>query len=106
GGLRRHAARMRRDYKRRRELLTDLLSTTDAVTVQPIDGGLHAVLQLSRNADAARLVASAAEAGVLVGNLADYWSDRTDSRPGIVVGYGGVSDDQLRRGMRVLLGLL
>ncbi|GAB3562214.1 MocR-like pyridoxine biosynthesis transcription factor PdxR [Spelaeicoccus albus] len=106
GGLRRHAARMRRDYKRRRELLASLLDGVPDVGMQPIDGGLHAVLQLPPDADVGHRVRQAAERGVLVGDLADYWSDRAASQPGIVIGYGGVSDDELRAGLRTLLGVL
>ncbi|WP_231377187.1 hypothetical protein [Rothia kristinae] len=49
GGLRRHTARMRREYRRRRDLLARVLAPDrlpPGVRVLPMDGGLHTVVEL------------------------------------------------------------
>ena len=110
GGLRRHAQRMRREYRRRRSLLADAFTDVEAVRVLAMDGGLHAVLELVRTADpaSAAAVESAVQHQLLavdvqVGALGDYWaSSRPRDRFGWVLGYSGVSDDDLLRGLELV----
>ncbi|WGW12806.1 PLP-dependent aminotransferase family protein [Saxibacter everestensis] len=104
GGLRRHIARVRRDYLHRRRMLIDILSGVDGLDVQQLDGGLHAVVTVSppRNVDS--ILAVAAEHGVLVSDLDHYWTHESQSaKPGVLIGYGGVPDSDLRRGLDRLI---
>lgn len=97
GALRRHTARMRRRYRDRRDVALRLLSGLEGVRVRPMDGGLHAVVELE-GVDAAAeraVVAEARACGVLVAGMADYWSDLRPRHPvgglprhGLVVGLG------------------
>lgn len=85
-GLRRHTARMRREYDRRRRLFAEIFPEGT-----PMDGGLHAVIEV---ADERRAVARARAAGFGVSGLGDYWSSA--GQPGVVVGLGAHSDERLR----------
>lgn len=85
-GVRRHTARMRREYDRRRALFAEIFPEGEAM-----DGGLHAVIEVD---DETRAVALARRAGFGVEGLSKYWSSA--SRSGVVVGLGTHTDDRLR----------
>lgn len=104
GALRRHTARMRRVYRQRRDVAERVLRDLPGVTLRPMAGGLHAVIDVATDANGERgLLAAAAAAGVEVAGLADYWAAGTPRMHGIVVGLGAAD---LEEGLRVLLPLL
>ncbi|HST71251.1 MAG TPA: PLP-dependent aminotransferase family protein [Kocuria rosea] len=91
GGLRRHTARMRREYRRRRDLLTTALTGVPGIRAVPMDGGLHAVLEFTGEVplEEQDVVARAAAAGVRVAALGSYWAEAArGGRRGVVVGFG------------------
>lgn len=103
-GLRRHTARMRREYRRRRDLLAEVLAPVElpaGTAVRPMDGGLHAVLELPRGSDENVLVAAARSRGVAVAGLSGYWN-HGGNRPGLVVGFGGLSEARLHQALILL----
>lgn len=71
GEFQRHTARMRRSFRRRRSLLSDVLGDLPHVSVLPMAGGAHAVLAVP-NEDVA--IERARRRRVLVGALAEYWT--------------------------------
>ncbi|GAB3944976.1 PLP-dependent aminotransferase family protein [Corynebacterium tapiri] len=85
-GLRRHTARMRREYGRRRAVFYELFPQGI-----PMDGGLHAVVDVTEEQ---RAVDSARKHGFGVQGLGQYWSSA--NRAGIVLGLGTHSGDRLR----------
>lgn len=117
GGLRRHTARMRREYRRRRDVVMEVFAAgqvPDSVSVLPMDGGLHAVLQL-KDAEHERRVMRAASGlgGLGIQALGQYWNRRAaptdptntpnstntdDAAPmsGVVLGIGAASEVRLR----------
>ena len=105
GGLARHTARARRDYGHRRGLVAQALGNRPDVTLGALDGGLHAVVHLPSSIDSAELVRAAADHGVVVADLADYYARRPPSS-GVVLGYGAPSDLELRSALAVLQHLL
>ena len=100
GELRRHIQRMRRLYRRRRDVVAAALDGLPGAEVYPMDGGLHVVVETAR-AEAA-VLADARARGVLLGGLSGYWSGRPSGLSGVVFGFGGVSDEQLRRALSAL----
>jgi DNA-binding transcriptional MocR family regulator len=50
----------------------------------------------------AELIARIRDRGVVVAGLADYWSRPAAGGGGIVLGYGGVPVDELRRGLTAI----
>lgn len=99
GALRRHTGRMRRAYKRRRNLVHDMLADAPA-TLLPINGGLHAVLLCDES-----VVERAARRGLTVTPLHQYWGG-TAAEEGIVVGFGHLSDAELTDALTILRGVL
>lgn len=113
GGLRRHTARMRREYRRRRDLLAAALAGAAGVRAVPMDGGLHAVLEFTGEVplEEQDVVDRAAAAGVRVAALGAYWAEGSrGSRRGVVVGFGAIGDaagdDALPDALEVLAGVL
>jgi GntR family transcriptional regulator/MocR family aminotransferase len=100
GELRRHTQRMRREYRRRRALVLELLGDLPDARVKAMDGGLHAVVE--SKIPEADLISRVREGGVVVAGLADYWSRPAPGAGGIVLGYGGVPADELRTGLAVI----
>ncbi|MBK8460044.1 MAG: PLP-dependent aminotransferase family protein [Micropruina sp.] len=100
GELRRHTQRMRHLYRRRRGLVVAAFAGLPGVRVYPMDGGLHAVVEIT--GAEAPLLAAALRRGVAVSGLSHYWGKATDGRSGIVFGFGGVSDQNLAAGLAVL----
>lgn len=99
GALRLHTQRVRQRYRRRRAQVMDALATRPGLKVQPMDGGLHAVVETAR--PEAEVVAGLAAAGVQVSPLSSYWSG-ADGRGGIVFGFGAVDDAELARGLALI----
>jgi GntR family transcriptional regulator/MocR family aminotransferase len=102
GELRRHTQRMRREYRRRRALVLELLGDLPDSHVKAMDGGLHAVVE--SEIGEAELLGRIRDGGVVVAGLADYWSRPANGAGGIVLGYGGVPVDELRAGLAVIAG--
>ncbi len=75
----------------------------DRLSVQGISAGLHVVLSFSSSSlDEAELVKRAAAAGVRVYPSAPYRLVNGNKPPSILVGFGGLSPDQIRQGIRLL----
>jgi len=99
GALRLHTQQMRNLYRRRRAQVVAALGGLDGVRVYPMDGGLHAVVEVDR--DEGSLVDELAAAGVRLSALSRYWSTG-GSRTGLVFGFGGVSDAELAQALGVI----
>jgi len=99
GALRLHTQRMRNRYRRRRAQVVAELSGLPGTHFHPMDGGLHAVIETARAED--EVVAALAAADVRVSPLSQYWSGG-GTHPGIVFGFGAVSDADLTRALRVI----
>ena len=105
GGLARHTARVQREYNHRRGMVASALGNRPDVTLGALDGGLHVVVHLRPGTDAAALVRAAAERGVVIADLDDYYATQAPA-PGLVLGYGAPTDLELRQALGVLTTLL
>ena len=92
GALRRRTQRLRRVYRRRRNLITSLLADAPGCRLRPITGGLHAVLLC--DAPAHQVVDACRRSGIQVTALHDYWGGQGEEN-GIVFGFGCHDDDTL-----------
>ncbi|MBS5998496.1 PLP-dependent aminotransferase family protein [Corynebacterium sp.] len=100
GALRRHTGRMRRTYKRRRNLVAETLGAIDGVQLLPIHGGLHAVLLCDP-----AVVPRAAARGIKLTPLRDYWGG-ADAEDGVVLGFGHLSDSELHTSLSAVAAAL
>jgi GntR family transcriptional regulator/MocR family aminotransferase len=117
GGYDRHVRLARARYRRRRDQLVEAVArSAPSVRVGGISAGLHAVLLLGPGVSDGptlerRLVAAAAERGLAVLGLADFWhqSGGADdaSRPsGLVIGYATPPEHAFRPALTTLEALL
>lgn len=109
GELRRHIARMRRRYARRRDLLSERLAGQTGWRVRPMSGGLHAVIELEPGGAVAeqRVLERAEQAGLGAVGLSSYWQANGGAgSTGLVIGMGGPDDAGFDRALTVLRGVL
>lgn len=106
GALRRHTARMRRAYRRRRDLVTTLFAQVPGAHLLPISGGLHAVVLCEANSG--EVVERVASQGVAVTALRDYWgaSSALGADNGIVFGFGHLPEEELKAALQVVVANL
>lgn len=107
GHFDRHLRRLRRVYGRRRRILASALHNElpCAVTFSAEPAGLHIMLNLPDHYDEAKVVRDAAAAGVGVYHGAAYHL-QPDPPPSILLGFSGLTELQLREGVRRLASVL
>lgn len=102
GDFERHIRRMRRHYAELRTELRRALSPVEPLArLRGLEAGLHAFLELAPGLDPARVAGAAAARGVLVRTLEPYFLG-VPTRSGILLGYGGLAPEDVRRGARIL----
>jgi GntR family transcriptional regulator / MocR family aminotransferase len=102
GHLERHIRRMRRHYAAKRALVGTILAPLSPLAcLQGLEAGLHAYLALHPALDPQRIITRARERKVLVPALDSFYLGTPD-RNGLLLGYGGVSFEELRRGVQIL----
>jgi GntR family transcriptional regulator/MocR family aminotransferase len=116
GAVRRHIARMRRDYTHKRELVQRMLSAIPGVRVGALGGGLHADVTWDAAPGGSRddgdgngrtVVERLRSRGVEVADLRDYVVPGADApTEGIVLGYGHVSSTTLAAALDVVVAEL
>jgi GntR family transcriptional regulator/MocR family aminotransferase len=71
------------------------------IDLQATASGFHTVGLLPDDADEERIVAGARERGIIVAALSRYCMTPI-GRKGLVLGFGGVTPDEIRRGVKTL----
>jgi GntR family transcriptional regulator/MocR family aminotransferase len=104
GLLARHIRRMRTEYRVRHGIIAKALTTdlADLLEIVPSAAGLHlSAFARTGTREAVRAWVQRAEAvGVGLWDLASF--STSDSRPGLVLGYGGIPTDRIPEGLRRL----
>ncbi|GAB4276343.1 MAG: PLP-dependent aminotransferase family protein [Candidatus Rifleibacteriota bacterium] len=105
GYFEKHLNRMRTIYRKKLEIVMDTLkSTGNKIIVSGEKAGLHLLLTFPEYASEKELIAKANERKIKVCGLANFYSDQNRRMPpGIVMGFGGMSEDCLREGLKQLL---
>ncbi|HKH79000.1 MAG TPA: PLP-dependent aminotransferase family protein [Solirubrobacteraceae bacterium] len=102
GELDRHVRRMRRQYSSRREALLEALARWLGEAVAGGDpAGLYELVELPGDVNEAALLASAAERGVGAEGLSLH-RFTPGGAPGLVLGYGNLSEPAIEQGVRLL----
>ena len=108
GHFQRHIRRMRTAARSRRDaLLAGWPRSVPGCSPLPqVEAGLHLCVRVDSLARERELVAAAAEVGVEVGALSDYWladsPGPADSRAGLVLGFAAVPEAQIAAALRAL----
>lgn len=104
GHLDRHIRRVRGVYaEHRRQLMHTLtrLLPPELAWLQPSDQGMHLLLWLNAGLDDMEVARNAAAAGVAVRAVSPMFADGS-ARPGLVLGFGGFSGEQMEKAARKL----
>ena len=114
GELTRHTSRMLRRYAARRDAVSDAFAGARDLRVRPMDGGLHAVLELvggdddlKREREASVLAASGAR-GLGAEALGRYWQRRgaDAGMRGLIIGMGGSDDAEFLAALSQLRAMI
>jgi GntR family transcriptional regulator / MocR family aminotransferase len=99
GNYERHIRRTRSGYRRRRDMVVELIAEElPEAEVLGTSAGLHLLVKTPSVVDEAGVALGAARRGVQVIGLGLH--RRSPGPPGFVLGYGHLSEGQLRRGLR------
>ena len=106
GAFERHLSRMRRIYRRRRDLLIEELARFgDSVEVLGIEAGVHLLVALKDRLTERGVVKYAASHGILLAGIGDYLptgDDRIMFGDAVVVNFAGVSEDSIREAVDIM----
>ncbi|MFI0353237.1 PLP-dependent aminotransferase family protein [Actinomadura sp. 9N407] len=110
GRFDRHLRRVREIYRARRDVLAaEAEAAFGPGRLHGLAAGCHALLRLPDGASERAVVATAATLGVRVNGLGHYRFAAADAEaepdprpPALVLGFGNVSEHQIRRGIRAL----
>jgi GntR family transcriptional regulator / MocR family aminotransferase len=103
GAYDRHLRAARKRFRQRRDrLVSGLAERLPSARLLGVAAGLHLLVHLDGAVDCAGVVAQAAAAGVRVANL-DTYRVRDDAiGPGLVLGYGNLTDGQVEEAVTLL----
>ena len=107
GHLDRHIRRVRLVYADRRAYLIDIIARLippEHAWVQPGDQGMHLVLWLADTVRDETVAARALEQGVSVRAVSPMYADH--GRPGLILGLGGYSNEQMERAVKTLAAII
>jgi GntR family transcriptional regulator/MocR family aminotransferase len=103
----RHLRRMRAVYSGRRQALIEALTEhAPRVTPQGLAAGIHAVAALPEDLDERSVAAAARERSVGVYPMSRYRADGNPRPPQLVLGFGHLSEQAIRRGIEAIADLL
>ena len=105
GELERHLARMRRVYRGRRDALVAALREElgEIVQVGPAEAGIHLLALRPEGTDDVALAERAREQGLAIAPLSPHY--QAQARPGLLLGFGAMGEEQLAEGVRRLAPL-
>jgi GntR family transcriptional regulator/MocR family aminotransferase len=107
GAFDRHLRRTRQIYRRRRDaIVAALRNHLPRVRFHGIDAGLHLMIELTRDVDEQAVVEAAARRSIRVYGAAAYRAKPLASRPGLVLGYGGLPEESIGEAASQLAAVL
>ncbi len=101
----RHIRKMKKLYKRKCQLLIDSLSLClgDRAEVVGSSAGMHLLLRVKNGMGEAELIEKAWEAGVKIYPVSNLWMYPSDAEESLILlGFGGMKEDQMAQGVRLL----
>ncbi len=103
GYFERHLNKMRKCYRAKHDLMLECLKAFGKkFEISGEDAGLHLLLTARDGISEEELLQKAAQNGVKVYGLSDSLVDRAPEKATVLLGFGGLSDVQIREGMRCL----
>jgi GntR family transcriptional regulator / MocR family aminotransferase len=107
GGYDRHLRATRLQLRRRRNLLADSLRTRlPGYRVHGAQSGTMLLVELPAGTDTGSLLAAAEDRGLLVGDIEEMRLTPDPGKPGLLLGYGCLSDKVVEEAVVILAGVL
>ena len=107
GAFDRHLRRTRQIYRRRRDaLVAALRMQLPRLRLRGVAAGLHLMIELANDVDEQAVLAAAARRSIRVYGLSAFRARPLAAQPGLVVGYGGLSESSVREAVRQLTAAL
>ena len=104
GCFERHLNKMRKLYRTKHELLLECLRPLmDKFSISGENAGLHLVLTAKTGVSEAELIETAAQKGVHVYGMSDSLVRESGGRASILLGFGGLSEDEIIQGTEALI---
>lgn len=96
GQFSRHLNRMRKLYKRKLQVLTDILRLyAPAISFSGDEAGMHIIVNVHLDKDEKELLHAAKNANIRVYGLHEYRSKTTSRTPSFLIGFGGLSEKDI-----------
>ncbi|NLD18427.1 MAG: PLP-dependent aminotransferase family protein [Tissierellia bacterium] len=107
GHFERHLNRMRRIYKKNREVAIKLLENEPKVlNISGADAGIHIVVEFDTKKSDSELKKEFLEAGISISPLSEYYSGGEPSHSKFILGFGGLTREALTEGIGKMLQIL
>lgn len=104
GYLNSHIRRVRRRYAERRSCILDCINNHfgDELEIIGGDAGLHLILSLPNMVKDNLVMRDAMQQGVVTRSLSNYYFHKENIRPGLLLGYAGVTPDEIKPNFDIL----
>lgn len=104
GDLERHIRRMKKEYKRRRDYLLELLDTyfLGKVRVHGGDAGMHVVAEFDQIVFTPELISRLYQAGLYIVPVEKHALTEGVHQNEIILGYAQLDEEEMRRGIEIL----
>ncbi len=108
GHFERHINRIRKIYRQRRDTIINNIKSSSLGNITEISGegsGLHIVLSFKNGISQNEIISSAAESGVKIHGLTEYYSFPVSDIPdnSVVIGFSGIDTEQIDEAFRNLV---
>lgn len=104
GQFSRHLNRMRKIYRRKMQVLTDRLKLYEpSLTFSGDEAGMHVLLHVHTDRTEQELLTLALDNGIKIRGLNTYRVIPAHTAPSFLIGFGGLSEDEIHTGIHKLL---
>ncbi len=104
GQFERYLYKMRLIYKKRIDLINDLISNSNLNNYVEIDGGnvgLHFILNL-KNISEEEFIKKAEECNIYIAPISKYYYRNNYQKPAVILGFSGVDDEDIKKAFQLL----
>ncbi len=106
GDLERHIRRARRHYAEKRRVVTEAFQPVEHLArLRGLDAGLHVFLEIDQRIDTVAVQQAALENGVAIESIDSHFTGPV-TRSGLLLGYGGLSIEDVEIGTKILAGVI
>jgi GntR family transcriptional regulator/MocR family aminotransferase len=107
GELDRHLRRTRAIYRRRRDAMVASLDRhLPGLPIRGVAAGLHLLLDLPDGSDEAGIQDAARSRGIRVRGARQHYARSSSAKPGLLLGYGAIGEENIGPAVRLLASML